>query len=473
MLKTLQALILSAVAVSWSASAQLTDTTIVTNRVSVPASTASNWTDIPVSCPAGLVALSGGVSSNDFTTVEVTTLAPTFGGSPLLSQADGNRGPASGWYASVKNYDAVAHPIAVVIVCASLSNALVTIASANVPSGSAGTPAAGGVSVQCPIGYSAVGGGIDVAQPASMKVSSLSPIFGNQYLFDRAAGLGGAPTGWNGNIRNEGVGGVIKVAAVCAPLAGVTSAVTARFSVGSGLAAGNSVACPAGSIALGGGIDTADVTKNVISVSTPLFGVAPALPIDRGSGSDTTAPSWYAIYYNYGPGATTANVAVVCAPPTAGFVLVYEFYNTGLKHYFRTSSAAEAAGVDNGSAGPNWIRTGDNFYAYLPGSTSPGSDVCRFYTFGANSHFYTAFANECAGLKAPNSGWVYEGLSFRIPLPSGTSCIAGTKPVYRLYNNRFAFTDSNHRFTTDFANVAPLQNQGWSYEGVAFCAPVL
>ena len=30
---------------------------------------------------------------------------------------------------------------------------------------------------------------------------------------------------------------------------------------------------------------------------------------------------------------------------------------------------------------------------------------------------------------------------------------AGAIPVYRLYNNRFAFTDSNHRFTTQSANV--------------------
>ena len=49
----------------------------------------------------------------------------------------------------------------------------------------------------------------------------------------------------------------------------------------------------------------------------------------------------------------------------------------------------------------------------------------------------------------------------------------GTKPVYRLYNNRFQFNDTNHRFTTDFENVAPLQRQGWTYEGVAFCALVL
>ncbi|MBK9609744.1 MAG: hypothetical protein IPO58_26475 [Betaproteobacteria bacterium] len=85
----------------------------------------------------------------------------------------------------------------------------------------------------------------------------------------------------------------------------------------------------------------------------------------------------------------------VAAAPAGTLVIVYEFYNTNLKHYFRTSSAAEATGIDNGSAGQGWVRTGDNFTAYTPGIAAPGNDVCRFYTFGANSHFYTAFADEC------------------------------------------------------------------------------
>jgi hypothetical protein len=41
------------------------------------------------------------------------------------------------------------------------------------------------------------------------------------------------------------------------------------------------------------------------------------------------------------------------------------------------------------------VRTGDDFLAYRALSNSPGNDVCRFYTRGANSHFYTAFASEC------------------------------------------------------------------------------
>ena len=53
---------------------------------------------------------------------------------------------------------------------------------------------------------------------------------------------------------------------------------------------------------------------------------------------------------------------------------------------------------------------------------------------------------------------------------SGSSCPSGTKPVYRLYNNRFQFHDSNHRFTTLLSEAQALQAQGWTLEGVAFCA---
>lgn len=470
MSKFVRILFCSIFALSASAWGQLTDTTIATNRVIVPASNAANWTDILVACPSGLAALSGGVDSNDFNVIEITTLAPTFAGAALAFQADGSRGPADGWYASVKNYDSVAHPVAVVVVCASLSDVVVSINSSTVTAGSVSAPGTGGAVAYCPSGYIALGGGMDLALPASMKVSSLAPRFGFEYLIDRPAGSGSAPSGWSGNVRNEGAAGTLKVAAVCAQLGGVSTVATGAFTVGAGVAAGYSAACPAGSIALGGGIDTNDVTKNVATVSTPLFGGNPQFPVDRATGNYTSATRWYGIYYNYGPATTTGSVGVVCAPSTPGVTLVYEFYNTGLRHYFRTSSAVEAAAIDGGSAGPNWIRTGDNFYAYFAGSGSPGSDVCRFYTFGANSHFYTAFASECASLKSPSSGWTYEGLSFRIPLPAGLACASGTKPVYRLYNDRFSFNDSNHRFTTDPANIAPLRAQGWIYEGVAFCA---
>ena len=149
--------------------------------------------------------------------------------------------------------------------------------------------------------------------------------------------------------------------------------------------------------------------------------------------------------------------------------LSYEFYNTTLKHYFRTSEAAEARAIDAGAAGPGWVRTGLDFPAFVAGS-GPGSDVCRFYNPVANTHFFTADPAECEQVKAPDSGWRYEGLAFRIQLPVAGQCPAGSLPVYRAYNNRFQFNDSNHRFTVRRGAYDELVAQGWADEGVVMCA---
>ena len=462
--------LLAAVAAG-AAHAQITETTVVTNRVNVAPTSATTWTDIAVRCPAGLVALSGGVDTGSFTVIEVATLAPTFGGDALSFFPDGVRAAADGWYASVKNHDSVARTVAVVAVCAPLSGVRVSIASASVGAGTSNSPTSNGTSAVCPAGHVAVGGGLDAPLPATMRVSTLGPVYGSQFLIEVPAGQQAAPSGWNGNVRNEGGSGTIKVAAICVPQQGIFSIVTAPFTVTAGTVSGQSARCPAGTLALGGGVDSQELLRNTIAVSTPLFPAEPQFPVDRAAGSWTSPNGWYSILYSYGTANTTARVATICGPVNTGVVVVYEFYNTPLRHYFRTSSAGEAAGVDRGLAGAGWTRTGDNFFAYTAGTNAPGSDVCRFYTFGANSHFYTAFADECAGLRSPNSGWVYEGLSLRIPLPTSAGCAAGTIPVYRLYNNRFQFTDSNHRFTTQAANIQPLQQQGWVYEGIAFCAP--
>ena len=56
---------------------------------------------------------------------------------------------------------------------------------------------------------------------------------------------------------------------------------------------------------------------------------------------------------------------MVGASATPGDTAVIEFYNSGLKHYFITASAEEAAGIDAGTAGPGWSRTGETWPAWL------------------------------------------------------------------------------------------------------------
>lgn len=155
---------------------------------------------------------------------------------------------------------------------------------------------------------------------------------------------------------------------------------------------------------------------------------------------------------------------------------VIEFYNTNLDNYFITASVSEAAVVDGGSAGPGWIRTG---YTFKSGGANA---VCRFYGSmwpGPNSHFYTADANECAGLKqlqattpASQPRWNFESLDFLTTHPANRSCPTGTIPVYRAYNNGFARgVDSNHRFSISYAAIQEVLNRGWISEGVVMCAP--
>lgn len=163
---------------------------------------------------------------------------------------------------------------------------------------------------------------------------------------------------------------------------------------------------------------------------------------------------------------------------------VTEFYARSLDHYFISASGDEVDLVDAGGQGA-WMRTGQSFHAWLRAEDAPpgAQPVCRFYAAGPNSHFYTASADECAGLKSleqaqradaaalgqPFLGWAYEGIAFYALVPANGQCPSATLPVWRSYNDRAAQDDSNHRFTVD--PEQHLAMQGWVDEGPVFCSP--
>jgi len=167
------------------------------------------------------------------------------------------------------------------------------------------------------------------------------------------------------------------------------------------------------------------------------------------------------------------------AVPPDPLTEVTEFHNSMLDHYFMTPDPAEAAFVDSGGAGPGWRRTGQRFTAWARLGSDTAVHVCRFYgsvSPGPNSHFYTASPGECASLidrqaQTPASAprWNLEEYSFMAVPPVEGACPADLVPVYRAYNNGFPVRDSNHRFVTDRALLAPLVAAGWMDEGVAFC----
>jgi hypothetical protein len=161
-------------------------------------------------------------------------------------------------------------------------------------------------------------------------------------------------------------------------------------------------------------------------------------------------------------------------------VPVVEYYNIDLKHYFLTADPGEIAKIDTGWAG-RWVRTGWSFLAYPAASNLPcpqpmgcGKPVSRFYGtpgLGPNSHFYTADPAEAASLEQPGSGWSLEQIAFQIDVPGPDGrCAAGLVPVYRLYNDRWMYNDSNHRYVTDAGERAKMVALGWSDEGARFCA---
>ena len=171
--------------------------------------------------------------------------------------------------------------------------------------------------------------------------------------------------------------------------------------------------------------------------------------------------------------ATSASLPVIAY---LAYRRVVEFYNSILDNYFITADPAEQVAIDNGSAGPGWSRTGNEFFSAGPIA------VCRFYgslSPGPNSHFYTASAAECAGLIALQAStpasvprWNFESNDFLTTAAVNGGCTGQTVPVYRAYNNGFnRHVDSNHRITNNSAAIADVVAKGWVSEGTVMCAP--
>ncbi len=442
------------------ATGPFSDLTVVTK---VATATRTGYLEVAQQCPAGYTALSGGIETDGLT---ITTLAPTFGDQVLYHLPMGaSHALPDGWYASL-DVGAAPSSVGLAVVCARLNGAAVVMVS----SGQAAYGSDTRVEALCPEGMRAVGGGIDVERAGSISAEKYR-ISATQAM----NGVGG-PVGWAGAVYGDPLtfvvapppGPTFKVGAVC--IGGTDATVSAQVSTDP---VSVTVGCQeTGKIAIAGGLTA---TRRYFT------GLAPVIPED-GSGSIRTIPSgqyppsrrWHVTaprdYSEGWPGLGAGVVCVTASLPNVPTATVYEFYNSSLRHYFRTADPGEAAAIENGAAGPGWSRTQDDFQAYAAGSGAPGSDICRFYTRGANSHFYTGNASECEGLKNPNSGWIYEGLAFRIRIPTSSQCGSGEKPIYRVYNNRYMYNDANHRFTSRADFVQQMVAQGWVAEGVAFCA---
>jgi hypothetical protein len=151
---------------------------------------------------------------------------------------------------------------------------------------------------------------------------------------------------------------------------------------------------------------------------------------------------------------------------------VVEYYVPALKHYFMTGRKSEQATLDALPA--SFTRTGMSFAAKSSRYRDiPEQPVCRLYAApekgGSNSHFY-GIGDDCPTLNKL-TGLKYEGYDFSVSKPAASGCPA-TAPnaVTRLFNNKAAANDGNHRYVVSTTTKAKMIAQGWVDEGAVFCS---
>jgi hypothetical protein len=169
-----------------------------------------------------------------------------------------------------------------------------------------------------------------------------------------------------------------------------------------------------------------------------------------------------------------------------------EYYHAGFDHYFLSAAQAEIALID-ADRFPGWARTGRSFRVFAA-ARPERAPVCRYYIppDKGDSHFFGVAAvdsptpsagDECRTIElaAFAGGGELHGLvketanAFYVLPPERTTgaCPAGSRPVYRLWNQR---SDSNHRYTTDLAVRAEMLarghvSEGYGLLGVVMCVP--
>ena len=162
----------------------------------------------------------------------------------------------------------------------------------------------------------------------------------------------------------------------------------------------------------------------------------------------------------------------------AGRTDVVEYYNEGFGHYFISSKPEEIAALDNGIFA-DWKRTGEVFAAFKEG-VSDSIDVCRYFSrdFAPKStHVYAVSPAECEWLSTNSLSWAHEDDTFGLqPVRDDGSCLAGARPLFRLYNNGQGGAP-NHRYTISEAILAEQGAKGWVAEGrgspaVFACVPM-
>jgi hypothetical protein len=135
-------------------------------------------------------------------------------------------------------------------------------------------PGFGQATAYCPAGTEAVGGGVDVSDPAIMEVTSDGPVLHGKGIFALDGGAdGGSPQGWEVSALNYSVTAhAVYAVAICEELDANVAPVHTYTIVGTAgaTALSDSAACPSGTVEIAGGVDTADHHSVYIDDSYPI-----------------------------------------------------------------------------------------------------------------------------------------------------------------------------------------------------------
>lgn len=274
----------------------------------------SGYSEIEINCPEGMVALNGAVSAlyngMDFGVI-VLSIGPLFSSGRLGLQADGITDAPIGWRVTAYN---AAYPLSatvkVGVVCAAMDNVVSVVDSTET-----GLWGYGELTVPCPEGKIAVGGGVDsIYDPwGDDRVSSSAP---NETMSSWVGGY------W---VEIEGAGGYYdyKVASVCIDQSDITLLVNGN-SMSAGSPTSREVPCPSGEIALGGGVYTSQITFPepgynsycaVILDTSPMFEGGLTLN-DMVDGENNPPIGWRGMAWNRNDfWGLTANFYAICWEP--------------------------------------------------------------------------------------------------------------------------------------------------------------
>jgi hypothetical protein len=147
---------------------------------------------------------------------------------------------------------------------------------------------------------------------------------------------------------------------------------------------------------------------------------------------------------------------------------VYALYRYGNGYLIMVSAAERDEKLKQ-----DWVISDQGFNVWPAAGPAPDTahPVCKF-SDRSIPFLYTADAAECETFKQIE-GLTYD-IAFRALAPTAGACLAGTTPVWRLYNYNDkpgVPTYPPYRYIASAETYRAMITDGWRGDGIAFCSP--